>query len=248
MRRGIAVVWHAVSFALAAVLYFYFVLPRWPELTGDISHTWGTVLRIVTGAVLGLTALPVVFTLLRTRRPEFSTPQLALNLRMLSSVGHVLAGTMIVVTAIVEIWISLNKAGTWLFGVYGAAAAIAVLSAAAFYLAFLAELPPPPPKPLKPKKGKPAATKEEAAEPVKDAESESAEVEAAEVEAAEPEVEAAADEPEAESESEADAEEPEAEASGDAAAETAEEAAKPARTRLRNRRPRKSAGVAVSED
>lgn len=244
MRRGIAVVWHAVSFALAAVLYFYFVLPRWPELTGDISHTWGTVLRIVTGAVLGLTALPVVFTLLRTRRPEFGTPQLALNLRMLSSVGHVLAGTMIVVTAIVEIWISLNKAGTWLFGVYGAAAAIAVLSAAAFYLAFLAELPPPPPKPLKPKKGKPAATKEEAAEPVKDAEAESAEVEAAEVEAAE--VEAAADEPEAESE--ADAEEPVAEASNDAAPEAAEEAAKPARTRLRNRRPRKSAGVAVSED
>ena len=79
MRRGIAVVWHASSFILAAGLYFFFVLPRWPELTGDVTHTWGTVLRIVTGAVLGLTALPVVFTLLKARRPEFGTPQLALK-------------------------------------------------------------------------------------------------------------------------------------------------------------------------
>ena len=154
MRRGIAVVWHASSFILAAGLYFFFVLPRWPELTGDVSHTWGTVLRIVTGAVLGLTALPVVFTLLKTRRPEFGTPQLALSLRMWSIIGHVLAGAMIIVTAVVEIWVSLDRAGPWLFAVYGAAAAIAVLSALAFYLAFAAELPPPPPKALKPKKQK----------------------------------------------------------------------------------------------
>ena len=99
MRRGIAVVWHASSFILAAGLYFFFVLPRWPELTGDVSHTSGTVLRIVTGAVLGLTALPVVFTLLKTRRPEFGTPQLALSLRLWSIIGHVLAGAMIIVTA-----------------------------------------------------------------------------------------------------------------------------------------------------
>jgi len=58
MRRGmgrtVAVVWHA-SFSIAAgVLYFFFVLPRWPELLGDTSHTLGTVLRIVTGALIGL--------------------------------------------------------------------------------------------------------------------------------------------------------------------------------------------------
>jgi hypothetical protein len=152
MRRGIAIVWHAVSFVVAACLYFFFVLPRWPELTGDVSHTSGTVLRSVTGAVLGLTALPVVFTLTKTCPPEFGTPRLALSLRLWSIVGHILAGAMIIVTAIVEIWVSLDRAGQWLFGVYGAAAAIAVLSAAAFYLAFVAELPPPPPKALKPKK------------------------------------------------------------------------------------------------
>ena len=81
MGRKVAVVWHA-SFSIAAgVLYFFFVLPRWPELMGDTSHTLGTVLRIVAGVLIGLAALPVVFTLLRTRRPEFGTPALALTLR-----------------------------------------------------------------------------------------------------------------------------------------------------------------------
>ena len=143
--------WHA-SFSIAAgVLYFFFVLPRWPELTGRHRHTLGTVLRIVTGALIGLAALPVVFTLLRTRKPEFGTPQLALSLRT-SSIGlHVLAGVLIIGAAISEIWLSLDSAGRWLFGIYGAAAAIALLGILAFYLAFVAELPPPPPKPLKPK-------------------------------------------------------------------------------------------------
>ena len=154
MGRTVAVVWHA-SFSIAAgVLYFFFVLPRWPELLGDTSHTLGTVLRIVTGALIGLAALPVVFTLLRTRRPEFGTPQLALTLRTSSIALHVLAGAVIIGTAIAEIWISLDSAGQWLFGIYGAAAAIALLGIFAFYLAFVAELPPPPPKPLKPKKAK----------------------------------------------------------------------------------------------
>src|SRR5882757_8556605 len=58
MRRGmgrtVAVVWLA-SFSIAAgVLYFFFVLPRWPELLGDTSHTLGMVLRIVSGALIGL--------------------------------------------------------------------------------------------------------------------------------------------------------------------------------------------------
>lgn len=152
MRRGIAVSWHALSFLLAAVLYFVFVLPRWWELMGDVSHTVGTTLRIITGVLIGLTALPVVLNLLRVRKPEFGTPQLALTLRIWSVVGHVLAGVLIVGTAVTEIWVDLDSAGQWLFGVYGAAAALAVLGAAAFYLAFVAETPPPPPKPLKPKK------------------------------------------------------------------------------------------------
>src|SRR5215218_5502355 len=151
MSRKIAVAWHA-SFSIAAgVLYFFFVLPRWPELTGVTSHTLGTVLRIVTGALIGLAALPVVFTLLRTRKPELGTPQLALTLRT-SSIGlHVLAGVLIIGTAISEIWLSLDSAGRWLFGIYGAAAAIALLGIFAYYLSFMAELPPTPPKPLKPK-------------------------------------------------------------------------------------------------
>jgi hypothetical protein len=154
MGRTVAVVWHA-SFSIAAgVLYFFFVLPRWPELLGDTSHTLGTVLRIVTGALIGLAALPVAFTLLRTRRPEFGTPQLALTLRTSSIALHVLAGALIIGTAISEIWFSVDSAGQWLFGIYGAAAAIALLGIFAFYLAFVAELPPPPPKPLKAKKAK----------------------------------------------------------------------------------------------
>ena len=149
MGRTVAVVWH-VSFAVAAgVLYFFFVLPRTFELLGDTSHTLGTALRIVTGALIGLAALPVVFTLQRTRRPEFGVPHAALRLRTASIVLHVLAAALIIGTAIAEIWISLDSAGQWLFGVYGAAAAIALLGFLAFHLAFVAELPPPPPKPVK---------------------------------------------------------------------------------------------------
>jgi hypothetical protein len=154
MSRKIAVIWHASFSVAAGVLYFFFVLPRWPELTGGTTHTLGTAMRIVAGALIGLAALPVVFTLLRTRRPELGTPQLALSLRTSSIVLHVLAGVLIVGTAISEIWLSLDSAGRWLFGIYGAAAAIALLGILAFYLAYVAELPPPPPKPLKPKKEK----------------------------------------------------------------------------------------------
>ena len=154
MRRWVAVLWHASFSGVAAALYFAFVLPRWWELMGVTSHTLGTVLRIVAGALIGLAALPVVFTLLRTRRPEFRTPLLALRLRTASIVLHVLAGVVIIGAAISEIWLSLDDAGQWLFGLYGAAAALALLGIFAFYLADIAELPPPAPKPLKPKKPK----------------------------------------------------------------------------------------------
>jgi hypothetical protein len=154
MSRKVAVSWHA-SFSIAAgVLYFFFVLPRWPELTGETGHGLGTAMRIVAGALIGLAALPVVFTLLRTRKPELGTPQLALSLRTSSIALQVVAGVLIIGTAISETWLSLDNFGRWLFGIYGAAAAIALLGIAAFYLAYVAELPPPPPKPLKPKKEK----------------------------------------------------------------------------------------------
>lgn len=162
MRRSVAVIWHAVSFVVAAGMYFLFVLPRWWELSGShISHTQGTALRIVTGVLLALTALPMFYTLRYTRRPEFGTPQLALTLRSCAIGGTVLAGVLIIGTAIAEIWVSLDRAGAWLFGIYGAAAALAVLSALSFYLAFAAERPPAPPKPLKAKK--PARSPEPAA-------------------------------------------------------------------------------------
>lgn len=192
MSRKVAVAWHASFSIVAGILYFFFVLPRWPELTGETTHTLGTALRIVTGALIGLAALPVVFTLLRTRRPELGTPQLALSLRTSSISLHVLAGALIIGTAISEIWFSLDSAGRWLFGIYGAAAAIALLGISAFYLAYVAELPPPPPKPLKPKaekrrrRGRKAAKETDEAEETGEAEETEADAEAAVGESGEP--------------------------------------------------------------
>ena len=149
MRRWVAVAWHATFFVVGGALYFFFVLPRWFELTGAWTPRLGMPMRIVDGLLIGLAALPVVFTLLRTRKPEFGTPQLALSLRLWSIVLHVLAGVLIVGAAVAESWLSLDSAGQWLFGIYGAAAGLAVLGALGFYLAFVAEQPPPPPKPIK---------------------------------------------------------------------------------------------------
>lgn len=151
MRRWIAILWHASFLLLAGGLYFFFVLPRWYEFVGSWSTTIGTSMRIVCGLLVALAALPVVFTWLRTRKPEYGTPQLALTLRTSAIVLHVVAGVLIVGTAVSEIWLNLDSVGQWLFGVYGAAAALALLGSFAFYLAFAAELPPPPPKPLKSK-------------------------------------------------------------------------------------------------
>ena len=151
MRRWIAVLWHASFFVIAGALYFFFVLPRWFELTGAWPSGLGLPMRVVCGALIGLAALPVVLTFLKSRRPEFGTPQLALTLRFWSIVLHVLAGALIIGAAVSEIWVSLDAAGPTLFGIYGAAADIAVLGALSFYLAYAAELPPPPPKPLRPK-------------------------------------------------------------------------------------------------
>jgi hypothetical protein len=251
MGRKVAIPWHAGFSIVAGVLYFYFVLPRWGELMGETSHGVGTTMRIVTGALIGLAALPVVFTLLRTRKPELGTPQLALSLRTWSIVGHVLAGVLIIGTAISEIWFSLDKAGQWLFGIYGAAAAIALLGIFVFYLSFVAELPPPPPKPIKPKqpkqrrvRGRKKNAESEALDTEEDTEEDNDDVEDAEEadeaadeaqeteeaeeaeseEPAEQTVEAEAEEAaSAESESEPEAE-PEAEAEAEAEAEPEAEA------------------------
>ena len=41
MGRRAAIFWHATLSVAAGVLYFFFVLPRWPELMGDTSHGSG---------------------------------------------------------------------------------------------------------------------------------------------------------------------------------------------------------------
>src|ERR1700752_1023667 len=152
-RKG-AIPWPLLFSFGAGVLYFFCVLPRWSELMGDMPRALGMAGRIASGALIGLAALPVGFTLLRTRKPELGTPQQALSMRVWSIVAHVLASVLIIGTAISEIWLSLDAAGQYLFGIYGAAAAIGVLAIFAFYLSFVAELPAPPPKPIKPKKPK----------------------------------------------------------------------------------------------
>ncbi|KUI22910.1 hypothetical protein AU193_09805 [Mycobacterium sp. GA-1285] len=242
MSRTVAVTWHALFSVVAGVLYFFFVLPRWYELSGDIPHTFGTVMRIVCGALIGLAALPVVFTLLRTRRPEFGTPQMALTLRTWSIALHVLAGLLIIGAAVSEIWLSLDTAGRWLFGIYGAAAAIALLGVFAFYLASVAEMPPPPPKPLKVKEPKQRRGRRKGAKEAQD--EDKAEVAAdedkAEVEDDETEDAAAAEEAEEaevkadETEVKADADEPESGAEKSAVEATATESGD---GKLRNRRP-----------
>lgn len=264
MGRKVAIPWHVLFSGGAGVLYFFFVLPRWPELMGDTAHSLGTALRIVAGALIALAALPVVFTLLRTRKPELGTPQLALTIRVASIVAHVLAGVLIIGTAISEIWVSLDVAGQWLFGIYGAAAAIGILGFFAFYLSFVAELPPPPPKPIKSKEAKKRRIRREKGSETgteTDAGAEEAEVDGAEE--AEPEeveetelIEAKSDEAKADEAQtvEAHAAKPEAEEAPETeeseTAATAESAAEPesvtekasedpdeARARLRNRRP-----------
>ncbi|MGV0743039.1 hypothetical protein [Mycolicibacterium sp. XJ870] len=248
MGRTVAVIWHASFSIVAAALYFFFVLPRRPELMGETSSTLGLVLRIATGVLIALAALPVVFTRLRTQRPEYGTPEFALRLRTASIVLHVLAGVLIVGAAISEIWLSLDSAGQWLFGVYGAAAAIALLGIFGFYLAFVAELPPPPPKPLKARekstrrgRGTAEETAEEADETVDATEAEAeAEAETADAEAdddAEPET-AESETTESETKTET-----ETETTDDAPAQVAADEPDASDSKLRNRRPANKGGI-----
>ncbi|WP_431238439.1 hypothetical protein ACQ86B_00430 [Mycolicibacterium aichiense] len=242
MGRAAATALQLVLWVLAGALYFLFVLPRWWELVGDTTHTLGTVARIAAGVLFALAALPVLLTLLRSRKPEVGTPQLALRLRLWSVILHVVAGVLIVGTAVAEIWVSLDAGGPWLFGVYGAAAAIAVLALLAFQLAYTAELPPKPAKPKKEKKakkkrGKAADDAEETAETTEDAAVAEATEPADSAEAEQTSEPAVEDEKPAEVSSDAPPEpkaEPEAEPQPEA--QPADDAAEPAGA-LRNKRP-----------
>ena len=229
MGRFTAMAVHLSLCLVGGVLYFLFALPRWWELMGDTSHTLGTVLRIVTGLVIALAAVPVLLTLIRTRRPELATPQLALRLRQWSAILHVTAGALIVATAVTEIWVSLATAGPWLFGVYGAAAALAILGMLAFYLSFVAELPPKPAKVKKPRKKRGKKTDEASAEETTDAAEKTTDADETEAEATEP------DETEAAEESAEDEKQP-AEVSAETPAE-ADSEAEPDVGGLRNKRP-----------
>ena len=147
MQRRAATALHLALCVVGAALYFVFILPRWWVLTGDIPTTLATAGRIAAGVPIALAAVPVVLNLRHSLKPEFGIPELALRLRAWSAVLHVVAGVLIILTAIVEIWLDLYTAGPWLFAVYGAAAAIAVLAVVAFYLSHIAEKPPAEPKP-----------------------------------------------------------------------------------------------------
>ena len=147
MQRRAATALHLALCVVGAALYFVFILPRWWVLTGDIPTTLATVGRIAAGVPIALAAVPVVLNLRYSLKPEFGIPELALRLRAWSAVLHVVAGVLIILTAIVEIWLDLYAAGPWLFAVYGAAASIAVLAVVAFYLSRIAEKPPAEPKP-----------------------------------------------------------------------------------------------------
>lgn len=148
MGRRAARALHLALSMIGVVLYFLFVIPRWWVLIGDIPATLATAGRIAAGIPIAAAAVPVALSLKNSLRPASPIPELALRLRAWSAVLHVVAGALIAVTAVVEIWLSLDSAGPWLFGVYGAAGAIAVLAVAAFALSFTAEKPPKPPKPV----------------------------------------------------------------------------------------------------
>ncbi|MBB4856497.1 hypothetical protein HNP40_003916 [Mycobacteroides chelonae] len=143
---------HAALSLIAGLLFFLFVLPRWPELNGLAGHSFGTSMRITAGVLMAAAGIPALISWRRTRRPEFATPQLALTLRASCFAGHFLAGALILGTAVGEIWLNLDRFGISEFAVYGAAAAIGLLAFTACPLAFVAELPEKERKPRPAKK------------------------------------------------------------------------------------------------
>lgn len=159
MRTSTARALHLVLFGLGLLLYVVFVLPRWWVLTGDIPRSLATAGRIATGIPIALAALPVMQLLQAGLRTTPRPPELALRLRAWSGVLHVVAGVLILLAAIAEIWLRLEVGAPWLFGVYGAAGAIAILGFLALYLSFVAAQPPGAPKLPKAKAKKAKAQK-----------------------------------------------------------------------------------------
>lgn len=154
MSRRAARGLHLALILVGVLLYLVFVLPRWWVLTGDIPTGVAIAGRLAAGIPIALAALPV-FAILRDGLARTAkVPELALRLRAWSAVLHLIAGGLIVLAAIVEIWLRLSVGGPYLFAVYGAAASIAVLAVLALYLSFVAEKPPAEPKPPKPPKPK----------------------------------------------------------------------------------------------
>ena len=159
MGRRAARLTHIGLSILGLVLFAVFVIPRWWVLLGDIPATLAAVGRIATGFPIAAAAVPVALVLQRSIKGGGAVPELALRLRAWSGVLHIVAGVLIVLTAVAEIWLTAPGAAPWLFAVYGAAAAIAILAVLAFVLSFVAEKPPAPPKPAKAKKVKPTKEK-----------------------------------------------------------------------------------------
>ena len=147
---------HLALWLLGLFLYIVFVIPRWWVLMGYIPATLATVGRIVAGVPFVAAAVPVGLVLRGALRDEAAqqteVPEIALRLRAWSAVLHVVAGVLIVLTAIAEIWLHSPAAGPWMYALYGAAGSIAILAALAWWLSFVAEKPPAPPKPPKAKK------------------------------------------------------------------------------------------------
>lgn len=149
MTRRTAKALHASLIVVGALLYFLFILPRWWVLTGSFPSTLATVGRIAAGIPIALAAVPVLAVLKGSIKPTAHAPELALRLRAWSALLHVIAGGLILIVAIIEIWLTMTSAGPVLFALYGAAGAIAVLGVLAFYLSYDAEKPPAEPKPAK---------------------------------------------------------------------------------------------------
>jgi len=152
MRTSAARALHLTLIGLGLLLYVVFVLPRWWVLTGDIPRTLAVAGRIAAGIPIGLAALPVMQLLKAGLGTTPRPPEIALRLRAWSGLLYVVAGALILLAAIAEIWVGLQAAGPWLFGVYGAAGAMAILAVLGVYLSFVAEKSPASPKPAKVKK------------------------------------------------------------------------------------------------
>lgn len=181
MGRRPAIAVHLALSLIGAALYIVFVIPRWWVLLGDFPTTLSTAGRIAAGFPIGLAAVPVALYLKESLAAEPRKPEIALRLRAWSGVLHVVAGVLVVLTAVAEIWLHLQSAGPWLFAVYGAAGAIAILGVLAFYLSIMAEQPPKAttaPKPAKPvKERKPRGKRKRVAEETSTAEASTADAE-----------------------------------------------------------------------